>query len=142
MSRIYWDTMLFIYLLEGNPQFSPRVEAILKRMQERGDTLCTSVFTLGEVLIGPRKVGATAEAQKVRSFFLESGGVELIPFTAATADKYSIIRSSNSTRAADAIHLASAAESGVHLFLTHDYQIQKLVIPGIHFISGLDGSLI
>jgi hypothetical protein len=37
-------------------------------------------------------------------------------FIIATADRYSIIRSSSSVKAADAIHLACAAESGVELF--------------------------
>ena len=28
MSKVYWDTMLFIYLLEDNKQFASHVEAI------------------------------------------------------------------------------------------------------------------
>jgi uncharacterized protein len=142
MSRIYWDTMLFIYLLEDNPDYAPRVASILQRMESRGDTLCTSVFTLGEVLTGPRKAGAIDSVGEIKDYFLASGQVELIPFNATTADRYSVIRSTTSVQSADAIHLASAADSGVHLFLTHDKQLQKLDIPGIHFISGLDGNLI
>jgi predicted nucleic acid-binding protein len=142
MSRIYWDSMLFIYLLEGNPTYAPRVKSILQQMQLRDDILCTSVFTLGEVLTGPRKVGAIAAAERVRSYFIESGQVELLPFSATTADRYSNIRATSSVQSADAIHLASASESGAHLFLTHDKQLQKLVVPGIHFIAGLDGNLI
>jgi hypothetical protein len=29
VSRVYWDTMLFIYWLEENPQFGKRVDANL-----------------------------------------------------------------------------------------------------------------
>ena len=31
MSRIFWDSMLFIYLLEGHPKFSPRARQLLDR---------------------------------------------------------------------------------------------------------------
>lgn len=138
MSRVYWDSMLFIYLLEGNPAYAPRVKAVLEEMMRRNDVLCTSVFTLGEVLTGPRKAGFQTAVDRTRQFFLKSGRVELLPYSAATSDRYSIIRASTTVEPADAIHLACAAESGVDLFITHDKKLQKLTIPGIHFITGLD----
>lgn len=141
MSRVYWDSMLFIYLIEGNPDFGPRVRTIYRAMQKRGDMLCTSVFTLGEVLTGPRKLGAAEVVNQIRDFFLRGSQVELLPFTAITADRYSDIRASTSVRPADAIHLASAADFGVELFLTHDKSLYKLAIPGIHFVAGLDTNL-
>jgi uncharacterized protein len=140
MSRVYWDSMLFIYLIEGNPQYGPRVRAIHEGMVRRGDALCTSVFTLGEVLTGPRKVGAQAVVDRVRHFFF-SDRVQLLPFTVEASDRYSVIRGTLGTRPADAIHLACAAEAGVELFITHDKALQKLAVPGIHFIVGLDTSL-
>jgi predicted nucleic acid-binding protein len=141
MSRVYWDSMLFIYLIEGNAEFGPRVRSIYKAMEKRGDELCTSVFTLGEVLTGPRKLGASDVVSRIRNFFLQGDKVELIPFNVATADRYSEIRASTGAKSADSIHLASAADSGVELFLTHDKSLHKLAIPGIHFIAGLDVSL-
>ena len=61
MSRVYWDTMLFIYWLEENPQFGKRVDAIWSRMQERDDQLITGALALGEVLAGAYKRGANKE---------------------------------------------------------------------------------
>ena len=43
MSRVFWDTNLFIYLLEGSGPQSARVTEIRKRMLERDDELCTSI---------------------------------------------------------------------------------------------------
>ena len=60
MSRVYWDSMLFIYMLEGNPAFSPIVDGILREMDQRDDTLCTSIFCLGEVLTGRRFARSSA----------------------------------------------------------------------------------
>jgi uncharacterized protein len=133
--------MLFIYLIEGNPQYAPRVKAIYDEMLRRRDTLCTSVFTLGEVSTGPRKVGAHAVVDRIRQFFLNDANVQLLPFTIETADKYSVIRATTGVTPADAIHLACAADAGVELFITHDRTLQRLTIPGIHFITGLDTSL-
>lgn len=57
MSRIFWDTNLFIYLLEGRGKAAERVTALRERMRERGDQLCTSTLTLGEVLVKPLEQG-------------------------------------------------------------------------------------
>ena len=68
MSRVYWDSMMFIYMLEGNPTFGPLVLGILDDMDRRGDTLCTSSFCIGEVLTGPRKFNPMAGIAKVKWF--------------------------------------------------------------------------
>ena len=140
MSRIYWDTILFIYWLEDHPEHAPRVQHIQKRMGERKDTLCTSVFTVGEVLTGVYKQGTPEIASGIRDFF-RPPQVELLPFTAATADRYAQIRSAHRVSPADAIHLATAAEAGVDLFLTNDHALSALVIHGIQFIAGMDVNL-
>ena len=140
MSRIYWDTMLFVYLLEYHPEHLSRIRSIRKAMLERGDSLCTSVFTLGEILTGPYQRGAPDIADRIREGF-RLPEVELIPFDVNAADSYARIRASHRVSAADAIHLASAAQHGVNLFLTNDHRLMKLVIPGIDFIAGMDTNL-
>jgi uncharacterized protein len=142
MSRVYWDSMLFVYVFEGNPTFAPQVQTILGEMQRRGDVLCTSVFTLGEVLTGPRKYGRPADVARARQFLVSSGRVELLPFSVETSDRYSVIRASTRVEPADAIHLATASEFGIELFLTNDKRLHKLSITGIHFIAGLDGKIL
>src|SRR5258708_8672401 len=73
VSRIYWDTMLFIYWLENNPQYAKRVGAIRARMQERGDYLITGAFTFGEVLAGPYRIGAVQVADETKRLFGAAG---------------------------------------------------------------------
>ena len=51
------------------------------------------------------------------------------------------IRAENRVSPPDAIHLASAAQAGVELFLTNDHRVRGLVIPGIDFIAGMDVNL-
>jgi predicted nucleic acid-binding protein len=140
MSRIYWDTMLFVYLIEEHPEHIVRVRQILASMERRGDALCTSIFTIGEVLTGPFKREATKVVSQVRDV-LRPPRVELIPLTAETAERYARIRAENRVSPADAMHLASAAQAGVNLFLTNDRRLPGLAIPGIDFIAGMDVSL-
>ena len=141
MSRIYWDSMLFVYLLEGNPDFGPITRGILKEMIEREDTLCTSVFSIGEVLCGPRKTGSQSGADRVKQFFA-SDAVEVLPFTIETADRFSMIRTTMRVHPPDAIHLAAAAIAEADLFLTNDNDLLSLRVPGIKFIAGLDGRVL
>ena len=47
MSRIFWDTNLFIYLIEDQTEHAERVASLRRRMIERGDELLTSALTLG-----------------------------------------------------------------------------------------------
>ena len=140
MSRIYWDSMLFIYWLEDHPIHAARMNRIHERMEARGDTLCTSVVTIGEVLTGLYKMEALEIAAQIREAF-RSPQIELISYTPETADSYARIRAGHRVSPADAIHLASAANAGVDLFLTNDHRLQPLAIPGIHFIAGMDVNL-
>jgi predicted nucleic acid-binding protein len=86
------------------------------------------------------KRGTSELITQVREAF-RSPHVETIPFTPDTADRYARIRADLRVSPADAIHLASAAQSGVDLFLTNDIRLQKLAIPGIDFIAGIDVNL-
>ena len=91
MSLVYWDTMLFVYWLEDNQAYAPRVQAVFDRLAKRGDTLCTSVFSVGEILVGPYKQQQPELAAKIKAYF-QSPRVQLLPFTADTAQRYAQIR--------------------------------------------------
>jgi uncharacterized protein len=138
VSLIYWDSMLFVYQLEAHPLFGSSVNGLLDNMIRRGDTLCTSVFCAGEVLAGPRQVGSLSGVEAVKRFF-SGGSVVLLPFTIETADRFASIRASTKVSPPYAIHLATAAEASVDLFVTNDRDLRKLSIPGIKFFADLQG---
>lgn len=137
MSLIYWDTMLFIYLWETDSNHLARTKEIRERMLDRGDFLCTSLLTVGELLTGCYKRGQRDLASQIREA-LRPPAVEVLPFTLEVAERYAHIRAQHRLTPADAIHLATAAVSKVNLFLTNDRKLAKLTIPGIDFIAGLD----
>jgi len=134
MSRIYWDTMLFIYLLEGHPQHSSRVKYLLQRGYQRGDSLYTSYLAVGELLAGAKQSPDPAKEAKIRST-LDEMGFSYLSFENAAVQPFSQLRAKEKLKVADAIHLACAASAGIDLFLTGDKQLMKLHVPGIQFIA-------
>jgi predicted nucleic acid-binding protein len=133
MSRIYWDSMLFIYLLEKHPDYASRVRYLLGRSYARADFLFTSYLTLGEVLAGADKSPSPGVAQKIRTD-LDALGFSYLAFGEAPVKPFGEIRSRNRLKVADSIHLACAASAGIDVFLTGDRQLVGLTIPGIQFI--------
>jgi predicted nucleic acid-binding protein len=77
VSRIFWDTNLFIYLMEGSGEKSALVRRLLDRMVERHDELLTSTLTLGEVLVKPLEMGAAELAHRYERL-MDRPGVSLI----------------------------------------------------------------
>src|SRR5271170_5921071 len=119
MSRIYWDTMLFVYWIEDDPRYAKLIRQLLLKMEMRQDQLCTSTFAAGEALVGPNKAGNREAALKMLNVF-RSPFVEVIPFGLEAAEHYAGIRASQSISPPDAIHLSCAASAGTDLFLTND----------------------
>jgi len=137
MSRIFWDTNLFIYLLEGRGQLAERVAELRHRMLERRDQLCTSTLTLGEVLVKPIRENRTDLVGKYETA-LASGGVLLVPFDRRCASAYARIRRDKTIRAPDALQLACAAQAGCDLFITNDDRLSRKLVAGLQFIVSLE----
>jgi predicted nucleic acid-binding protein len=140
MSRIFWDTNLFIYLIEDYGKFSDRVSVLRERMLMRGDRLFTSSLTLGEVLVKPLEVGDPGLAEQYRQAI--AGGVTVIDFDSSAAMAYAKFRKDRSLRPLDAIQLACAATAEMELFITNDDRLSQKTVEGIHFIVSLERALI
>ncbi|MGA2212036.1 MAG: type II toxin-antitoxin system VapC family toxin [Bryobacteraceae bacterium] len=136
MANIFWDTNLFIYLLEGSPGFGPAVRDLRQRMLLRNDRLFTSAMTVGEVLVKPLSTGHRSLADRYRAFF-SAPDLTISAFDIDAAEAYAGIRQDRAIHPADAIQLACAAAAEVDLFITNDGRLSRKNIPGIKFISGL-----
>jgi len=135
VSRVFWDTNLFIYLIEDYGELSERVAGLRKRMNERRDELYTSALTLGEILIKPLEANDEVLARRYEAALLQ--GAVVIPFDVDAARLYAGIRNDRTIRPPDAIQLACAAQARVDLFITNDDRLSTKSIPRIHFVSSL-----
>lgn len=136
MSRIFFDTNMFIAIFEDEGDAGMRVGRLVERMFARGDVLLTSAMTLGELLVRPAKEGREDLAARYRSS-LCGPGITLIPFDARAAQTFAELRS-RGIKPPDAIQLACAATHGCDLFVSNDRALSGLDVPGIQFIATLD----
>lgn len=134
MTRVFWDTNLFVYLFEGG-QFAARVRQVRSSMLDRGDQLLTSALTMGELLVKPLEEGEAAlrdHETTIRQI------ATILPFDAACAPRYAAIRTDRTIKAPDAIQLACAAAASVDLFITNDDRLSRKYVPDVKFITSLE----
>ena len=141
MSRIFWDTMLFAYLLEDHPSYAVRVRQLLARAHRRRDRLYTSHLALGELMAGAGQSSQRNAPESVREALIQMG-FSFLPFGAEAVAPFSKLRSKERIKAPDAIHLACAASAGIDLFLTGDKQLMRLDVPGIQFIADFNAPIL
>ena len=136
VSRVFWDTNLFIYLFEDYGRRAAQVAALRRRMLARNDQLCSSTLTLGGVLVKPREAGDEVLGRQYEQALFRTA--LLIPFDLDAARLYALIRRERAIRAPDAIQLACAAQARVDLFITNDDRLSRYTVPGIQFVASLD----
>lgn len=138
--RVYWDTMIFAYWLEGNKHFASRVQEIHGSMRRRGDILCSSAFVLAELLVGPLKMGKPEQATALERFF-STPEIMMVPFPNSAARLFAELRALENLKPVDALHLSLAAHAGVDLFLTNDKRLHSVKRPGLPYITTLQTDL-
>jgi predicted nucleic acid-binding protein len=139
--RFYLDTMVWIYLFEGSPQFGSTVQALLRGIRGGGHTLLTSQFLLGEILVRPVQKNDVHTVAYYRRLLVETPAVEVVPFTVETAMQFATIRALHRRPSPDSLHLALAASGGADVFITGDGRLTGLSVSGIGRIADLDYKL-
>lgn len=136
MSRIFWDTNVYIYLLEDYGPWSAAVASLRSKMMERRDELITSALTLGEILVKPTAAGETELCRKYVKHLTSASLI--VPFDVEAAKRYAVLRCDRSLRVPDAMQLACAGIARVDLFVTNDNRLQGKQAAGVQFIVPLD----
>lgn len=136
MSRVFWDTNVYIYVLEDFGPWSVLAVNLRNKMLERGDQLVTSTLTLGEILVKPTAAGDTELCRKYVQGLTAAS--LMIPFDLEAAKRYAVLRCDRSLRSPDAIQLACAAVARVDLFITNDSRLHGKQVAGVQFIVPLD----
>jgi predicted nucleic acid-binding protein len=136
MSRVFWDTSLFMYFFEGDGQHGASARSLRERMLQRGDQLMTSALTIGEILVKPRELQNLSLCKQYEEAITMTALV--LPFDVSAAKKFSMLPLDRSLRAPDAIQLACAAAMGTDLFITSDSRLSSIHIDGVQFIVPLD----
>ena len=133
MTRIFWDTHLFLYLFEGGTS-ADDVKRLRERMLARGDKLFTSSVTMAEILVRPVAAGVgVADVYETAI----ARAATILPFDATAARHYAALRADRSMAGTDAMQLSCAAAAGIDMFITNDDRLSGKVVPGVKFITSL-----
>ena len=134
MTSCFWDTNLFIYLLEKNPAYYPTVLQVHRIIRKQQGMILTSVLTLGEILVQPYKLNNLNLVQQYKQIF-NSNKIRLIHFSPDVADIFARIRANYSVKPPDAFQLACASACKADYFVTNDASLINFHIPDIGKIS-------
>ena len=136
MSRVFWDTNIFIYFFEDHGQQGKMARVLRERMLQRGDQLITSAMTVGEILVKPNERQDVNLCKEYEEAITTTALV--LPFDLNAARRFSMLRLDRTLKAPDAIQLACAAAAGTDLFITNDNRLSGLTVDGVQFIVALD----
>lgn len=130
--KVFWDTNLFIYLWEDS-HHTEKVLTLANQHAARGDELCTSSLSLGEILVKPF---SDRKLEMVEAYVRQFQEIEIIPFGQREAITFARLRSQNpSLKPPDAIQLSCALESGVSHFVTNDNRLNRLDTKSMSIFS-------
>ena len=123
VKRLAIDSMILIYLLEANENFSKPI----RRQLEQAEELILSSLGLGEILAGFEKKADTEGKLKFLSFIESYKKLSVVGFGKQEALIFAKLRAAYpSIKPPDAIHLATAISGRADAFFTHDKKLQKV----------------
>ncbi len=120
--RIYCDSVILIYYLEGASTFRTRATTRLNALWAAGDVVAVSDLVRLECRMLPIRLADAARVAQFDTLFLQPN-FELVPITAAVFDRATLIRAAHNFRLADSLHLAAAVIAGCDRFLTNDTRL-------------------
>jgi predicted nucleic acid-binding protein len=119
---VYCDSVIFIYYLEGLPDFQRRARARLAALWAAGDVLAMSDLVRLECRMHPIRAKSAVRLADFDALFAQPN-VQLVPMTTAVFDRATQIRATYNFKLADSLHLAAAVEAKCDLFLTNDARL-------------------
>lgn len=133
--RVYLDSNVFIYALEGGPDFAEPAQLLISRSRASGWTAITSELTLAEVLVRPERLGQFNLKRDYLNLLIHSSAIQLVPVSQG------ILKESAAYRARvypdkpgpeedkrnflpDAIHVVTAIEAEATFFVARDVRLR------------------
>jgi len=122
---IYIDTSILIYTVEKIPDYYTLLIPLWKASSTKEIDIITSELTLMETLVGPLKKGNVKLADTYEEILLNTE-IRLFPISISILKKSADLRARINIRTPDAIHVSTALEGKCDMFLTNDYNFQKI----------------
>ena len=120
-TRIYLDANAIISSVEGGlDALTFLIELAAKNVVH----LCTSEFTLAEVLVGPLKQSQPGLVSLYEEMLVSDDYLSVFPVDRQILRGSADVRATTANKGADAIHLATALHSACTVFVSSDKRIR------------------
>ncbi len=133
--RVYLDTNIIIYAVEGFADYADQIHALLEAMDTGEIVAITSELTLAETLVKPLKDQSLAIQQAYRTFLTPTIALEVIPISREILEDAAQLRASSKLKLPDAIQLATAFRKHCDSFLTNDDNFKSLNLAIVKILS-------
>jgi predicted nucleic acid-binding protein len=125
-SAIGVDTSPFIYLWECHPRYQALASELFEHLKRPGVQGVTSIITLIESCVHPRRNGRYDLVQAYENALLHSRQVRTMPVDAVLARRAVDLRASYGIRVPDALQIAASLEAGATAFVTNDKRLARV----------------
>lgn len=120
------DTMVFIYHFEDNRRYAPVTEKLMEAWENKTHRGITSVITLLEVLVKPKRDENWDAVRDYRDLLLSFPNLQLVAVDPSCAEAASGFRARYGIKTPDAIQIAAALSGGATAFVTNDEQLKQV----------------
>lgn len=135
--RVYLDTNIIIYAVEGYETHAARIKFILGGMTDGEITALTSDLTVAEVLVKPKRDANRKLEEAYRQFLLSTESFRNSAVSREILEAAAGIRATSALKLPDAIHFASAINQHCDSFLTNDDRFETMTGIKVVLLSQL-----
>jgi predicted nucleic acid-binding protein len=121
------DSVVFIYFIEEHTRYESVISGFFEdRLEHGSNRAITSVITLAEVLVQPKRIGRADLVQEYRDILAEGPNIVLADITSQIAERGAALRAQYGLRLPDALQIAASLEHGASHFITNDERLRKV----------------
>jgi predicted nucleic acid-binding protein len=122
--RLYFDTNVLIYFVEGHARYRLLLNKMFEALDNNAFRAVTSELTLAEALVKPFAEAKQEVARVYMDLLSDGSHLTVAPVDRAILVRSAELRATLNCRAFDAIHLATAELARCDFFVTEDARIR------------------
>ena len=120
------DSCILIYHLEGDERFAPAAREIIEVLEAGRTRAIISTLALLEIQVAPYRRKAEDLADSYYALLRQLKNCRWVDMTYEIADRAAQLRAKYRLATPDAIHVATAIESGAAAFVTNDSDLPEM----------------
>ncbi len=124
--KVYLDTNVFIYLLNGTPGWSTPCVQLLDACAQGQIQGLTGDVTLAELLVQPLRQNDVAAVAVIRELLTGLGAITLLSHDRTCFERAAALRAQHGLKMPDALQMATALQAGAACLVSNDHRFPQL----------------